>query len=102
MFISGLGVDFTGILDAGTKIAASAAAIDAARKAADVAKAQAASAAQIAMYNAQGQEAQARINASRPVVTSKYATPIKVGLGAVGVILAYVLYRKISKRRSGR
>ena len=102
MTIGTLGLDLTSILDAGTKIAGSAAAIDAARKAADVAKAQAASAAQIAMYNAQATEAQARISASKPVVTTKYAAPIKIALGGVAVLLTAYIVRRIMKRRARR
>lgn len=99
---SGLGLDLTSILDAGTKIAGSAASIDAARKAAEVAKAQASSAAQIAMYNAQAAQAQASINAARPVVTTKYATPIKIALGSVAALLTIYLVRRVMKRRSRR
>ena len=102
MFVDGLGLDLTSILDAGTKVAASAAQIDAARKAAQVAKDEAASRAQVAMYNAQAADAQARIASNRPVVTTKYATPIKIGLGLVAAGLGYYLYRRISKRRARR
>jgi len=102
MFIDGLGLDLTSILDAGTKIAASAQQIDAAKKAADTAKAQAASAAQIAMYNAQAADAQARIAANKPVVTTKYATPIKIGLGVVAAGLTVYLVRRIMRRRRAR
>jgi len=102
MSFGSLGVDFSEILDAGTKIAASAQAADAARQQAAAAKAAAASAAEVAKYNAQAVDAQARIKAGQPVVTTKYATPIKIGLGVVAAGLTVYLIRRIMKRRRSR
>lgn len=99
---AGLGIDFTGLINAGTKVADSAASIELARRNAQIAKANATSAAEVARANADAKNAEARIAAGRPVVTSKYATPIKIGLGVVGVGLAFLLFKMVSKRRARR